>query len=363
MFVLFKLCAFIQNYNKQKKPHTYIMTYQDIVRNTAEVVKEEELKQVVKKDNPSVYIGYAPTGSMHIGHFTTIAKTADFIQSGFRLKVLLADVHAELDIEKTDPQLVKARTAYYKETIRAMLKAAGVTEGYEFITGSSFQFNKSYQKSVMHMMENSSITRAKRAVSEVVRHKDSMKSSALLYCFMQIQDVLSLDVDVAFSGLDQRRIYMLGRDLFSKLNKDKDLTCVFAPLLASLKGGKMSSSEPTTKISVHDTPEDVKSKMKDAFCPQGQKEDNGVLQYTEVLLFPILNRQNRPFTIRRPKKYGGSLSYTAYEELEKDFLNGDIHPLDLKKAVGQTLSAMLQPLREDVSKDTIKKAYPDKENL
>ena len=339
------------------------MVYEEITRNTSEIIKPEELKEIIQKDNPSVYIGYAPTGSMHIGHFTTIAKTVDFIDNGFKLKILLADVHAELDIEKTDPELVESRTEYYKEAIQAMLAAAGIDKGYEFVVGSDFQFDKEYQKNVMRMMENASITRAKRAVSEVVRHKDSMKSSALLYCYMQIQDVIALDADVAFSGLDQRRIYMLGRDLFSKLDMERDLTCVFAPLLASLTGGKMSSSQPNTKISIHDSPEELQEKMNDAFCPQGEAEDNGVLQYTKVLLFPILERKQRPFIISRPKKYGGTLTYEEYEDLEKDFVEEKIHPLDLKKAVGQTLAAILAPVRNQVSQEKISKAYPDKENL
>ncbi|PSP63971.1 tyrosine--tRNA ligase, partial [Halobacteriales archaeon QH_8_67_27] len=36
-------------------------------RNTAEVVEESELETLFAEGDPSVYIGYAPTGEMHIG--------------------------------------------------------------------------------------------------------------------------------------------------------------------------------------------------------------------------------------------------------------------------------------------------------
>ncbi|MFW6435820.1 MAG: tyrosine--tRNA ligase, partial [Halovenus sp.] len=42
-------------------------------RHTQEVVTEEELRELLEdRDQPSAYIGYAPTGEMHIGHFTTM---------------------------------------------------------------------------------------------------------------------------------------------------------------------------------------------------------------------------------------------------------------------------------------------------
>ncbi|MFB6265923.1 MAG: tyrosine--tRNA ligase, partial [Candidatus Nanohaloarchaea archaeon] len=95
-------------------------------RNMAEVVTEEELEELLRGDSPSAYIGYAPTGMMHIGHFTTVRKIADFVEAGFDFKFLIADIHAELDIEKSDPELLPARSEYYEKAIRGMLEASGI---------------------------------------------------------------------------------------------------------------------------------------------------------------------------------------------------------------------------------------------
>jgi tyrosyl-tRNA synthetase len=49
-----------------------------VTRHTEEVVTEEELADLLANGEPSVYVGYAPTGEMHIGHFTTMRKLAEY---------------------------------------------------------------------------------------------------------------------------------------------------------------------------------------------------------------------------------------------------------------------------------------------
>ena len=94
-------------------------------RNTAEVVEESELEALLEEGSPSVYIGYAPTGEMHIGHFTTMRKLADFLGAGMEVTVLVADLHAHLDDAKSPFDLLEARSAYYEAAIVAMIDAAG----------------------------------------------------------------------------------------------------------------------------------------------------------------------------------------------------------------------------------------------
>ena len=336
-----------------------------VMRNTAETIKEDEIEDILEKDDPSAYIGYAPTGTMHIGHFTTVRKIADFIEAGINFKFLLADIHAELDIEKSPRELVDARTEYYKKTIQAMLEASGINKDQiEFYRGSEFQHDPDYQKGYMQLMEEATVNRMQRSVNEVVRNSEGMKASGLLYSAMQIMDCAEagLDIDIAYGGKDQRRIYMLGREILPKIGEEKP-TCVFAPLLAGLSGGKMSASDSSSKIGVQDSPEEVKEKMNEAYCPQGEAEENGVLEYTEYLIFPILEKKEETFKVERPEKYGGNLDYESYEELEEDFLQEELHPQDLKNAAGDHLAEILKPIRETLEdeKELMQRAYPDGE--
>ncbi len=334
-----------------------------VSRNTAEIVTDKELSEICQKKEPTAYIGYAPTGTMHIGHFTTIRKIADFVDAGFKFKILIADVHAELDIEKSPRELIDARTEYYTEAIKGMLEACYIdTSDLEFVRGSDFQHSPEYQKGYMKLMESMTVNRAERSVNEVVRHSDGMKASALLYSAMQIMDCAEqgLDVDLAYAGLDQRRIYMLGRESMPKIGQEGP-TCVFAPLLSGLTGGKMSASNEDSKISIHDAPEIVVEKVESAYCPQGELEDNGVLEYAQHLVFPILEKNGDELVIERPEKYGGDIKYSNYKDLEKDFLDEDLHPQDLKKAVGKAIAEILKPVnkRLEGKEKLLEKAYPE----
>ncbi|MFB6295212.1 MAG: tyrosine--tRNA ligase, partial [Candidatus Nanohaloarchaea archaeon] len=303
----------------------------------------------------------APTGMMHIGHFTTVRKIADFVDAGFTFKFLIADIHAELDVEKSPLDLVPARAEYYETAIRGMLDASGIDpDEVEFVYGSDYQHDAEYQKGYMRIMENTTVNRAKRAVNEVVRHSESMKSSGLLYAAMQIMDCAGLDIDVAYAGTDQRRIYMLGREALPDIGESKP-TCVFAPLLSGLTGGKMSASEEASKISIHDDPETVREKMEKAYAPAGEVEDNGVLEYVRYLVFPILEQRGESFVVERPEEYGGTVEFDDYEELEQAYVDEDLHPADLKEAAATYIADVLQPVQQrfDGEEDLLRQAYPD----
>jgi tyrosyl-tRNA synthetase len=76
-----------------------------IERNTEEIVRKDELLNLLKKNKkPVVYCGYEPSGPLHLGHFVTILKLNDLERAGFEVKILLADVHAMLN-KKGDEKL------------------------------------------------------------------------------------------------------------------------------------------------------------------------------------------------------------------------------------------------------------------
>jgi tyrosyl-tRNA synthetase len=331
-------------------------------RHTEEVVTEDELAALFDSGAPSVYIGYAPTGEMHIGHFTTMRKLADFLQAGMDVTVLIADLHAHLDDEKSPFDLLDARSRYYQEAIEGMIEAAGADpDRISFVKGTDFELDEEYTLDLYRMAAETTIARSQRAASEVVREGDNPKLGGLLYPLMQTLDVDALDADVAYGGIDQRGIYMLSREILPDHGSEAPV-CVFAPLLSGLSGGKMSASDETSKVNLTDAPDEVATKIDDAYCPQGQAEDNGVLEYLEYLVFPVLAEQDTPLEISRPGEYGGDLVYEEYDDLKADFLSGELHPADLKPAAADAISEVIDPIRErlDADPELLAEAYPEK---
>jgi tyrosyl-tRNA synthetase len=331
-------------------------------RNTAEVVEESELEALLEEGSPSVYIGYAPTGEMHIGHFTTMRKLADFLGAGMEVTVLVADLHAHLDDAKSPFDLLEARSAYYEAAIVAMIDAAGAdAEAIEFVRGSEFELDEDYALELLRMAAETTISRAQRAASEVVRESDSPKLGGLLYPLMQTLDVDALDADIAYGGIDQRGIYMLSREILPDHGGEAPV-CIFAPLLSGLSGGKMSASDESSKVNLTDDREAVVEKLEAAYCPAGEREDNGVLEYLEYLVFPVLDERDEPFVVERPEEYGGDVVYDSYGDLEADFLAEDLHPADLKPAAGAAISEVVAPVRERLESrpELLREAYPEK---
>jgi tyrosyl-tRNA synthetase len=332
-----------------------------VSRHTQEVVKDEELRELFEQGDPSAYIGYAPTGEMHIGHFTTMRKLADFLRAGVEVTVLIADLHAHLDDNKSPFDLLDARSAYYETAIEGMIESAGADpEDVEFVRGTDFQLDEEYTLEMYRMAAETTIARTQRAASEVVRESESPNLGGLIYPLMQTLDVKALDADIAYGGVDQRGIYMLSREVLPDHGGESPV-CVFAPLLSGLSGGKMSASDAASKVNLTDSAEDVEEKIGQAYCPAGEVEDNGVLEYLDYLVFPILAIDDEPFVVERPEEYGGNLTYESYDEVEEDFVSGELHPADLKPAVATAISEVIDPVRTRLTDDPdlLAEAYPE----
>ncbi len=114
---------------------------------------------------------------------------------------------------------------------------------------------------------------------------------------------------------------------------------------------KMSKSKPDTAIFVTDTKEEVERKLKKAYCPEGQAEENPILEYCRYLIFAVLEEKGEAFVIERPEKFGGTVSFKSYTELERAFVAKSIHPMDLKAATGKYVNRLLEPIRKHFAED------------
>ena len=115
----------------------------------------------------------------------------------------------------------------------------------------------------------------------------------------------------------------------------------------------MSKSIPQSSILVHDSPEKIAKKLKNAYCPPKIILNNPILELTRLIIFPEIENLEIP----RPSKFGGPETFFKYEDLEKNYYEGKIHPLDLKNGVITSLTNILGPVREHFKKnpDILKK--------
>ncbi|MBU2459097.1 MAG: tyrosine--tRNA ligase, partial [Nanoarchaeota archaeon] len=317
-----------------------------VKRNLQEVISEEELETLLKKKkSPSLYWGTMPTGSVSFAYFFPMLKLADFLKAGFKVKILLADLHAALDGVPWD--LLEKRYKYYERAITLILKSLDVDlKNLEFVKGSAIQMNEKYFNDVLKLSTLTSISNAKHSASEAVKTaQGDVKLSGLIYPLMQALDEEYLGVDAQFAGLDQRKILVFAREFLPKIGY-KPRVELMVPMIRGLVGKQMSSSVESSKIDLLNDEKTVIKKINAADFAEGNPE-NGLMDILKYLILVIKGDNDEKLLIERPEKYGGNLSYGSYEELEKDVLAKKIHPLDLKNAVAKEINLLLEVFRQD----------------
>ena len=330
-----------------------------IKRNTEEIVTEEELLILLKKKKkPVIYLGTSVTGRPHIAYFLWIHKLADFLKAGFKVKLLLADLHGALD--NTPWDVLEARYNYYKKLMPLMFKSVGAdVKNFEIVKGSDFQLKKEYILDVLKMSTFTTVRDCNKAASEVVKFGDNPKLSGLIYPIMQSLDEVYLKVDVQYGGLDQRKILMFARENLPKMGYERRVE-IMTPIIPGLvEGGKMSSSVEGSKIDVLDDEKTVNEKIKRAYCKEGEIDGNGVLAFLKNVIMVIKEDNNEKLVIERDEKFGGDLKFKNYEELEKTFVKKELHPLDLKNCLAKEVNKLLTTVRKSKKELEIlsKKAY------
>ncbi len=330
-----------------------------IKRNLHELIGEDELRTLLSgTKTPVVYLGTAITGKPHIGYFVWAVKMTDLMKAGFTVKVLLADVHGALD--NTPWDLLEHRYHYYEHVIKGMFASIGADlTKLKFVKGSSFQLSKNYQLDMMKLATHVTVHDATKAASEVVKLGDSPKLAGIMYPLMQALDEEYLAVDAQYGGVDQRKILVFARENLPKIGYKSRIE-MMTPLIPGLQGpgAKMSASVSHSKIDLLDDEKTVKDKIDKAYCPAGTVEGNGILSFVKYVL---MSATEEPFVISRPEKFGGNKTYGRYEDLERDFAEQKLHPMDLKNAVTKRINELLVPIRKTMhdKQDLIKAAYPD----
>jgi tyrosyl-tRNA synthetase len=309
-----------------------------IKRDTLEIIGIDSLDEILKMVEPIAYTGYEPSGKIHLGHVITVMKLKQLQNMGFKIKILLADYHAYLNGKGTLDEIKEI--AKYNEKC---FKALGLNETTEFVYGSSFQTGHDYTNSVYKLSTLTTIVRAKRSMDQVSRHSENPKVANVIYPLMQVVDMAFLETNIALGGMEQRKIQMLAREYLPKLNI-KAPVCIHTPLLHGLDGDEKMSSSKGNFIAIDDSEEEIIKKIKKSYCPVKEIKGNPIYEIAKYFIFS----QQSKIHIERPDKFGGNIELSE-NELERIYLSGDLHPVDLKNAVTKYMLEYLRPIQEYLS--------------
>lgn len=364
-----------------------------IKRNTEEVMTEEDLKALLDSGiKIKHYIGFEISGKIHLGTgLMCMSKVKDFMDAGIECSIFLADWHSWINDKLGGDRETIKRVAveYFKEGMEASLKClGGDPKKLKFVLGSDlYHNNDNYWVTMVDVSKNTSLSRMMRSITIMGRKEgDSVDFAKLIYPPMQVADIFAQGINMPHAGLDQRKAQVIARDVALKLKENALLdkngkkmkpVAVHHHLLLGLGKPpiwpvpkdqmqellstlKMSKSKPDTCVFIHDSPEEIKRKLNQAFCLEGETEFNPVLDWVKYLIF---RDEKSKLEIRRSEKFGGNKTYNTYESLEKDFAQKKLHPMDLKNAVADALIALLRPAREHFEKPKMKKMLEELDSI
>lgn len=318
---------------------------------TEEAITRDELRTLLEtNDHPTAYDGFEPSGLAHLGSGVLRAiKLQDMLDAGVKFKLLVADWFGWINGKMGgDLEALKTAGLYLIEA----WSACGVdAKKVDVVWTSAMVDNQQYWQRVIQIAKATTVERALRCSTIMGRKEGEMQYTAqLLYPLMQAADPFELGIDICQLGMDQRKATMLSREVGEKLGWGKPV-CVHHHLLAGLQGARMGSDITEAKMSksikgsaifIHDSEDEIRDKVSKAFCEPKAVDGNPVLEICRYILF----RKKKMIAIERPSKFGGTVEYHAYADMEKDYREGKIHPMDLKGTVAKSLNEILQPTRE-----------------
>jgi tyrosyl-tRNA synthetase len=204
---------------------------------------------------------------------------------------------------------------------------------------------------------------------------------------MQVADIFIQNVNLAHAGYDQRKAHVIARDVALKMKKNNLVNtsgekikpiCVHNHLILGLtkptiwpiedetqlqemwSDMKMSKSVPNSAVFINDDADEIKNKVKSAFCPECNISFNPILDWIKYLIF---KNKDSSLLVERKPKFGGDIEFYSYEEVEKAFLSKSLHPLDLKLGVANKIVDILSPVRVHFEQPRIQKMKKELEEL
>jgi tyrosyl-tRNA synthetase len=340
-----------------------------------ELLTEERLKEYLEKDVPlRHYIGFEISGEIHLGTgIQCMSVVANLQKAGVECTLFLADYHSWIN-DKLGGNIEIIREmahGYFAEGLKACLKALGGDPSKLNVVLGSDLYNKKpeFWTAFIEVCKNTSLKRILRSITIMGREEgDAVDFAKLVYPPMQVADVYALGVNIMHAGMDQRKAHVLATNVANQMKtmplmhdgKKISPIAIHHPLLMGLGKPpvwpiepdkikdmlakvKMSKSKPDTAVFVTDEPDDIKRKIKKAFCPEGEVGFNPVLDWANRMIFGL---HRGPLKIERKEEHGGNLSFDTYEELTECFGKNELHPMDLKAAVSESLIELLAPVRE-----------------
>src|SRR3989344_4443531 len=248
-----------------------------ITRNTEEVLTPSDLHNYISQGyRLKHYIGFEVSGKLHIGSGIMAGlKIADFQKAGVRCHCFLATWHAWINRKLSgDLSVIRSAAGYFTESLKASVSlCGGDPERVSFVRADDLYHNNDlYWQTVIDIARRMTLKRALRSTTIMGRQESEVAAR------MQVRPLL-LDKRTPSKPLAVHHHLLLG------LQAPPAWPVPASNLSEALSEMKMSKSNPSSAVFIHDDPSLIHSKLRAAFCPEGVVSFNPILDWIKQLVF------------------------------------------------------------------------------
>jgi len=232
------------------------------------------LDAIKNKQKFAMMTGLMPSGKMHFGHAMVLKQIIFYQSIGAKVYIAVADIEA---YNTRNPNIEELRKVAIEEYLTNYIALGLSTKNLDFYFQSQRsndgKKSNAYYSLASMIARNITFNTVKALYGEITPGK-------LTSALTQVSDMLHPQLPefegpcpvVVPVGSDQDSHIKLARDIAQKikLHKFMQLSSTYHIFLPGLKGGKTSSSDPTSFISLTDSPEEAEKKIKKYAFSGGQ---------------------------------------------------------------------------------------------
>ena len=253
--------------------------------------------------------GVQPRDKPTLEFLIPIIQIMKFLKHGFRVTILLADIHELLDSPHLDMNIIKYRCEAYKELISQLIELFDVNPGgIIFCYGSEFQTSPNYTMDIYKISSLTSIkdTYKSREIYmteiDISINSSDKKMTNMLYPILQALDEKYTNCNAFYGSITQKNMCMFSKNLMKNFrNNEKNIVYMLQDITKKID------------ISFFDPMDTVINKLNDFPI-------DDIYYLCEHILFPLLYYKSDKIIINdiNIEKYIKFKEYILLNNLEKN---------------------------------------------
>jgi len=287
-----------------------------------EIIPEAELRQKLVKSIATevplkIKLGLDPTApDVHLGHTVVLNKLRQFQENGHIIQLIIGDFTGKIGDptgksvarkQLTDVEVKRNAQTYFEQFGKVIDK-----EKVELHYNSKWLSSLNLED-VIHLSSKITVARLieRNDFSNRLSTGKPVSLHEFFYPLMQGYDSIALESDVELGGTDQQFNVLMGRHLQEHYKQEKQVV-ILLPLLEGLDGVDKMSKSKHNYIGIDEDPNQMFGKTMSI-------PDELIIKYFNLIT---------------------DLSLDEKTKMEKELIQGTLHPRDAKIRLGKTIVSM-----------------------